>query len=220
MSVVSKLTPFVSPDYLAAMPETFEMLGGILEELRERSKAEAIRPHPTLWLRAFLLTPLSTVRVVVLGNEPYTDGSGNGLCYDTRRGTKVSPSLANILLKIDEEYGSLNTYSGDSYLDHLPSQGVLLLNRSLTSAAGKKNAHAQIWAPFFKSFVDGLNKVDNILWMLMGEKLHGLKLSNGTHRTVELPSPSPLAGPAFMQTNIFTNINSQLVEMGQAPIRW
>lgn len=221
MSVVSKLHPFVSPDYLAAMPNTFEMIGNILDNLSERAKGgEAIRPHSTLWLRSFLVTPLSTVRAVLLGNEPYSDGSGNGLCYDTRRGMKVSPSLSNILVKIDEEYGSLNTYSGESYLSHLPEQGVLLLNRSLTSAAGKKHAHREIWAPFFQSFVSELCKMDNILWILMGESLHNLEVSNETHRLVKGPSPSPLAGKEFMQVNIFKTINSQLTEMGQAPIRW
>lgn len=216
----SRLAPYVSPDYLAAMPETFDLLEAVLAQLNERSALEAIRPHPTLWLRCFLLTPLSTVRVVLLGNEPYTDGSGNGLTYDTRRGTKVSPSLSNILRKIDEEYGSINTYSGDSYLSHLPSQGVLMLNRSLTSAAGKKNAHREIWKPFFNSFVSELDRLDNILWILWGEALHEINVTNVTHKLVRQPSPSPLAGKEFMDLPIFTTINNSLLDMESSPIQW
>lgn len=218
--MISKLAPYVSPDYLAAMPETFGLLEGIIGQLNERGGLEAIRPHPTLWLRCFLLTPLSTVRVVLLGNEPYTDGSGNGLVYDSRRGTKVSPSLSVILRKIDEEYGSINTYNGDSYLSHLPGQGVLMLNRSLTSAANKKNAHRAIWKPFFDSFVRDLNKFDNVLWVLWGEALHDTNVTNVTHKVVKGPSPSPLAGTSFLEQPIFTTINNQLSEMGGDPIRW
>jgi len=218
--VRGKLAPYVSPDYLAAMPETFDLLENILEQLNGRASLEAIRPHPSLWFRAFLLTPLSTVRCVLLGNEPYTDGSGNGLVYDTRRGTKVSPSLSNILRKIDEEFGSINTYSGESYLSHLPSQGVLMLNRSLTSAAGKKNAHREIWRPFFSSFVSELNKVDNITWVLWGEALHEINVTNVTHKLVKGPSPSPLAGNSFLEQPIFSIINNNITELGGLPIQW
>lgn len=219
MSVNDKLREYVSPDYLANMPETFGMLDDVWTELREKSRVEAIRPHPDLMLRCFLVTPLSTVRVVLLGNEPYLDGSGNGLAYDARRYTKVSPSLSNILKRIETEFGTV-TDTGDSYLGHLPPQGVLLLNRSLSSAAGKKNAHREIWAPFFESFVEDLNKLEKIVWVLWGEALHNINVTNPTHVVVRGPSPSPLAGKEFLNTNIFHNINNSLLEMGQVPIQW
>lgn len=215
------LSKYVSTDWLNAMPQAFEYFTEIVPKLREEYIEGGLRPHPDLIFRAFQLTPLATVSVVLMSRSPYKDGSANGLAFDCVRGVKVPPSLASILQVIQEEQSTENTYSGVSYLDHLPRQGVLLLNRSMTtSASNTKFDHKALWEPFHHTMVDLLNSVDNIVWALMGESVHDVRVSNPTHIKLELPNPSPLAGKQFLSSKFSTIINTHLRQVGRPEIRW
>lgn len=219
---VKHLSKYVCIDWLVGIPDAFDLLLDIIPQLSEEYVLGKLRPHPDLILRAFQLTPLSAVSVVLLSREPYKDGLCNGLAYDCVRGLKVPPSLANILQKIQNEYSEENTYKGVSYLDHLPEQGVLLLNKTLTGSVGESTLnHKTLWEPFFQALLEGLNKVDNIVWALMGESVHNVSVSNPTHIKLELPNPSPLAGDKFLNAEeIFKLVNRHLSNLGRKEIQW
>lgn len=215
----SKLSGYVSPEYLLAMEDAFQLLEGVFAELSRRSKEELILPDQALILRAFKETALSNVGVVILGKEPYNMGAANGLAWDTLRGIRPQPCLSTVIGAIRSEYGDKRMQEGRSYLDHLPAQGVLLLNRALTSAPGKKGAHKALWDPFFQAVVNGLNKVDNIVWSLWGSSLHQTVITNPTHIVLKEPNPSTLDVGGF-GPSVFSNINSSLTSMGRPPIEW
>lgn len=122
---------------------------------RERAAGPVYPPEP-LTYRAFELTPLSAVRVVILGQDPYHQpGQADGLSFSVRQGVKVPPSLRNVLI---ERLGDLFSIKrshipsagglGSSDLTPWTRQGVLLLNTALTVRQGEPGSHLAQWQPF------------------------------------------------------------------------
>ena len=90
---------------------------------------------------AFNRTPFDKVKVVILGQDPYHEpNQAHGLCFSVQKGVQVPPSLVNIYKELEQEYGTpfLNR---DGDLSHWADQGVLLLNATLTVAAGNAGSH-------------------------------------------------------------------------------
>jgi len=115
-----------------------------------------VYPSPDKVYRAFEECPEDNVRVVIVGMDPYHDGSGVGLCFankivENKEWKKYSPSLKNIVSELFNDLRSTPNSSGiptDVMLGHLPSQGVLLLNTALTVEEKKPESHLKIWEPF------------------------------------------------------------------------
>ena len=201
--------------YLKAEKERLEICN--LES--PESKKQTIYPSTLANVfRAFKETPYNTVRVVIIGQDPYHDGSATGIAFDNSKTKRPSPSLRNILKEIVKDCGETQaTENVLSYLEHLPSQGVLFLNTALTVVSKEPLSHVPIWAPFTEEVIKVLNKRDQIVWVLWGTKAHAFEPKiNPRHVIVKGAHPSPFSYHLFKDKRFFEIINSSL----KNKIRW
>lgn len=161
------------------LPELKEVFSKLHEETLEtdigqvhrKRNTKVIYPTDTLILRAFKLCKLTNLKCIWMLQDPYHDGSAVGLCLDNTIGRKVSPSLKNVLNELLEDDVELdNTEGKKTLLEHLPSQGVLLLNTALTVEKGKPDSHLEIWKPFTRKLLELLGKQEQLIWCLWGAK--------------------------------------------------
>jgi uracil-DNA glycosylase len=163
--------------------------------------------------RCFYLTPFENVNVVFVGHQPYHDGSATGLCFDIKLGHIINPFVQTIYKEIEGE-GFYPTKNGN--FEHLATQGVLMINSSLT--VGKDNhSHTTIWDPFFKEVLKKLSTKDNIIWVVFGdgEDHYNYKnyITNQTHVVIESPVD-------MMGSGMFKRINHLLKNVGKERISW
>lgn len=180
-----------------------------------------ILPPPDAVLRAFR-DPLSAVRVLVIGQDPYpTPGHSMGLCFSVRPEVAPLPrSLANLFRELADDVGA-SPSSGD--LSAWAGQGVLLLNRVLTVRAGAPGSHRRVgWEEVTDAAVRavvarGLPLVA-ILW---GKDAQSVRPFLGTTPVIASAHPSPLsASRGFFGSRPFSKANSLLVEQGAEPVVW
>lgn len=208
----------ITPDWAAACEKAFlHFYEKIVPVVKAASVEGPVYPEQINTFRAFKECPVDKVKVVILGQDPYHDGTAIGLCFDNMvTNKKISPSLKNILIEMDSDlngysYTKIKTSVEHSFLGHLPSQGVLMINTALTVEAGKPNSHSEIWKPFTGQIIEFLNTKDDIVWILWGNYAKGFKklITNKTHKFVEGAHPSPLSanrggffgGKYFSKTN-------------------
>lgn len=181
---------------------------------KEVETTKQIFPATHNIFRAFKEVPFDCVRVVIIGQDPYHDvGSATGLAFDNPKTQKPSPSLRNILTEIEADTGtpSLAFTNVGSYLEHLPSQGVMLLNAALTVAREMPGSHSGIWKPFMQEVIFQMNaRLSNVVWVLWGNNAKKYKklITNPSHRIIEGAHPSPFAYAKFKDNNFFTKINT------------
>lgn len=211
----------------------------------EREAGKVIYPDQENIFRAFLETPLDDVKVVMLGQNPYHDGSATGIAFDNKRNPsptkenikflkKLSPSLLNVMTEMYENSGenfrgTVRMDYTDSHLGHLPKQGVLLLNSALTVEKGIADSHMDLWQPFTEEVIKVLNEKDNIVWMLFGAFALAFKekITNPTHKFIITSHPSPFSAhrslkeyPSFIGSKCFSTCNKYLEGMGLTTINW
>lgn len=189
----------------------------------EKDSGKVIYPPGSLIFRAFDLTPLDKVKVVILGQDPYHGpGQAMGLSFSVPDGIKAPPSLVNIFKEISSDMGI--PMSGATNLEKWARQGVLLLNASLTVESGRANSHKDIgWRIFtdavIKCVSDNCNGVVFLLWGNFARAKKEL-IDSGRHHILEAAHPSPLAGGAFFGCRHFSKTNDILLKEGKAPIDW
>lgn len=198
----------------------------LADKLRSEIKAgKTIYPKGSLIFNAFNLTPLPSVKVVILGQDPYHNpGEAMGLSFSVPKGIKTPPSLRNIykeLLDNDVEFNAIPNH-GD--LTSWSTQGVLLLNAMLTVEKNKPGSHKNFgWQNFTDDVLKTIsNKRDGIVFMLWGNfaKSKAHLIDNTKHLVLEAAHPSPLAGGAFFGCQHFKRANEYLMEKGKKPINW
>lgn len=173
---------------------------------------------------AFRLTPLDTVKVVILGQDPYHgEGEAHGLAFSVNYGIKIPPSLKNIYKEINLEYGYKIPNHG--FLINWAKQGVLLLNTVLTVEKDKPASHkGKGWEIFTDRIIEELNQSDNsIVFMLWGNYAKSKMdlLDNPKHLVLESVHPSPFsARNGFFGNNHFKLANEYLINNGIEPIDW
>lgn len=210
------LKPFVAEDWLFPADQAFRIFrDNIAPELKtQKDSGITIFPSESNIFRAFKETPFSEVRVVICGQDPYHDpGSAVGLCFDNPKSQKPSPSLRNILREIENDTGkpSLASTNSLSYLEHLPSQGVLLLNAALTVKQGTAGSHHTLWRNFTPEIIKALNKKPEIVWVLWGNDAKKFKGQiNSKHIIIEGGHPSPFSIKSFKGGKYFTQVNHHL----------
>ena len=184
-----------------------------------------VYPPGRFIFEAFNRTPFDRVKVVILGQDPYHEpNQAHGLCFSVRKGVRVPPSLVNIYKELEQEYGeSFRDRDGD--LTHWADQGVLLLNATLTVAAGLAGSHqGKGWEMFTDAVVAQLNeRREHLVFMLWGSSARrkGAIISRQRHLVLEAPHPSPLsASRGFFGCGHFKAANDYLATHGLAPIRW
>ncbi|MGI9376061.1 MAG: uracil-DNA glycosylase [Tsuneonella suprasediminis] len=208
-----------------ATPEA-RKLGGFLRA--QEDAGHTIYPPRGSRLRALELTPLDSVKVVILGQDPYHGpGQAMGLCFAVPDGVQVPPSLVNIYKELESDLGIAPPRHGD--LSHWARQGVLLLNNTLTVEAGKAGSHAgRGWDAITDACVAAVaERPEPSVFILWGSHAQSKAaripaLQGDTpHLILRSPHPSPLSAyRGFFGSRPFSQTNAFLEQHGRGGIDW
>ena len=197
---------------------------GLYDRVLSEYRRYQVFPPSGEIFRAFELTPLEQVKVVILGQDPYhEEGQAEGLCFSVKPGIAIPPSLQNIYKELQEDLGLKIPNNGS--LTHWAEQGVLLLNTVLTVRAHQAFSHRGIgWEQFTDAAIRAVNEVDRPVVFLLWGRPAGEKaamLTNPRHLVLKAPHPSPLsASRGFFGCRHFSRCNAFLKENGLEPIDW
>ncbi|MCQ2083110.1 MAG: uracil-DNA glycosylase [Bacteroidaceae bacterium] len=198
--------------------------GQLAQFVRQEYAAGVIYPAAGNIFRAFDLCPFEKVKVVILGQDPYHEpGQAHGLCFSVGQGVQLPPSLRNIYKEIGQELGCPVPETGD--LSAWASQGVLLLNATLTVRAGQAGSHqGHGWETFTDAVIETLaSQRENLVFMLWGAyaRRKGTLIDHNRHLVLESAHPSPLSAyNGFFGNGHFVKCNEWLEKHGMEPIRW
>lgn len=193
--------------------------------VKKEYKDGTVYPAPKNIFRAFDLCPFDTVKVVILGQDPYHgERQANGLAFAVDEREVVPPSLKNIFKEIESDMGKTLVHT-DGDLSRWAKQGVLLLNATLTvraHAAGSHQEHG--WEAFTDAAIRALSdEREHLVFMLWGNyaKAKGAHIDRSKHLVLEAPHPSPFsAASGFFGCKHFSRANEYLISHGQTPIDW
>lgn len=196
----------------------------VLNELEDEK--EKYYPEDNNIFRCFYMTPFDNIKVVILGQDPYHNGSATGLCFDVKLGNPLNPSLQNIYKELESEGFSPVK---DGNLESWTRQGVLLLNTALTVKEGDTESHLELWSDFSDKVIKKLSEKEFIVWVILGKKAADWKnsITNKRHIILEATHPSPFSAlkgnstqKAFIGSGIFKNVNKELSKNGLDKISW
>lgn len=190
---------------------------------KEKSEGRTVYPPGSQIFRAFDLTPLQDVKVVILGQDPYHGpGQAHGLSFSVPHGVAAPPSLKNIFKEIESDLGV--RMSGCPNLEKWAEQGVLLLNAVLTVRGGEAASHSKIgWEEFTDAVIRCISdRTDGVVFMLWGNFARSKRelIDASRHYVLEAAHPSPLARGAFFGCRHFSKANEMLASQGKKPIDW
>lgn len=199
----------------------FESLVRFLHD--EKTAGKRIFPPGSQIFRAFELTPVPQVKVVILGQDPYHGlGQAHGLSFSVPDGVPAPPSLKNIFKEIEADLGV--RMSGYPNLEKWARQGVLLLNAILTVRAGEAASHGRIgWEEFTDAVIRYISdNCSGVVFMLWGNFARSKRelIDRSRHYVLEAAHPSPLARGAFFGCRHFSQANRLLEAQGKTPIDW
>ncbi len=208
-------------------PEEIINLLDVLKELKilYEAQASSIFPEKENVFRALTLCPLATLKVVILGQDPYpTKGHANGLCFSVNAGVRPIPkSLQNIFKELKNDQFLHHSVQDD--LTCWAEQGVLLLNSVLTVQEGKAGSHFDLgWEKVTASFLEIINrKKNNVVFLLWGAKaqMKQNQIELNKHYVLLAPHPSPLSVyRGFYGCKHFSKTNNYLKSIGEKEIAW
>ncbi len=200
----------------------FQQVAGYLKI--EKSQGKVIYPPGSLIFNAFDKTPFNKVRVVILGQDPYHGaGQAHGLCFSVPDGVPPPPSLANIYKELNSDLGIAIPTTGN--LTKWASQGVFLLNASLTVRAGEPMSHAKIgWADFTDAVIKAISaEKQGVVFLLWGKFAQDKQvlIDETRHYVLKAAHPSPLsAHNGFFGCRHFSKTNALLTKQALYPIDW
>jgi uracil-DNA glycosylase len=190
----------------------------------EKAKGRIIFPPGELMFNAFQQTPFETVRVVILGQDPYHGpGQAHGLSFSVPEGVPSPPSLQNIFKELERDLGLARPASGT--LLPWAKQGVLLLNAVLSVEQAKPGSHQNKgWEAFTDAAIARLSaEREGLVFMLWGAyaQAKGRIIDARRHCVLRAPHPSPLsAHRGFIGCGHFSTANRYLSARGGTPIDW
>ena len=189
----------------------------------EKAAGERIYPPGRDIFKAFELTPVDQVKVVILGQDPYHGpGQAMGLCFSVPDSVPAPPSLKNIFREIETDCGV--RMSGSPNLEPWARQGVLLLNAILTVRAGAPASHGAIgWQTFTDAVIRYISThLEGVVFLLWGNFARSKRelIDTTRHHVLEAAHPSPLARGAFFGCRHFSKTNEILLAEHKTPIDW
>ncbi len=216
----------IDNDWLAVLNEEFRKpyYKELYQFVKEEYNTTKVFPPSEDIFNAFHLTPLSEVKVVIIGQDPYhNDGQAHGFCFSVKPEVDIPPSLVNIYQELHDDLGCAIPNNG--YLIKWAKQGVLMLNTVLTVRAHMANSHhGKGWEQFTDAAIKALNEQDRpIVFILWGRPAQMKKsmLNNPKHLILEAPHPSPLSAyRGFFGSKPFSRTNEFLEAHGETPIDW
>lgn len=185
---------------------------------------KTIYPPAKQIFNAFDSCPFESVKVVILGQDPYHEPSqAHGLSFSVLPPCPPPPSLVNIYKEIRSDVGTLVSANGD--LTAWSRQGVLLLNATLTVEAHKAGSHQNKgWETFTDSAIKALaENREHLVFMLWGSyaQRKGAFIDRSRHLVLQAPHPSPLSAyRGFFGCKHFSSANAYLISQGLSPIVW
>ena len=196
-----------------------------LQAFVQKRRAEVrVFPEEKNVFNALELTPFESVKVVILGQDPYHGfGQAHGLSFSVQKGIPLPPSLKNIYKELQEDIGGDLPTEGD--LSHWAKQGVLLLNTVLTVEEGNANSHkGKGWERLTNRLIKSLNELKHpVIFILWGKPAQDKEklITNPNHVILKAPHPSPLSAyRGFFGSKPFSRVNDILIQQGQTPICW
>ena len=190
----------------------------------EYMSGKTIYPKPQNIFNAFNLCPLSNVKVVIIGQDPYHEpGQAHGLCFSVENGIDLPPSLINIYKEIESDIGHKSKTNGD--LTYWAKQGVLLLNSTLTVQAHLAASHSgKGWETFTDAVIKAIaENQKNVVYMLWGSFAQKKADFVDSEQNLILKSahPSPLSAyRGFFGNHHFSTANEYLISHNKTPIDW
>ncbi|MEZ8350034.1 uracil-DNA glycosylase [Vibrio splendidus] len=203
--------------------EYFQSVLAFVEQ--QRNSGKTIYPPQEQVFSAFDMTPFESVRVVILGQDPYHGAKqAHGLAFSVLPGVKIPPSLRNMYKELAQDIDGFEIPS-HGYLDTWASQGVLMLNTVLTVEEAKAHSHAKCgWETFTDAIIAELNqRSEPIIFLLWGAHAQkkGQAIDADKHHVLTAPHPSPLsAHRGFFGCQHFSTTNKLLSSMDQQAIDW
>ncbi|MCG9556896.1 uracil-DNA glycosylase [Vibrio kanaloae] len=203
--------------------EYFQSVLAFVEQ--QRNSGKTIYPPQEQVFNAFDMTPFESVRVVILGQDPYHGANqAHGLAFSVLPGVKIPPSLRNMYKELAQDIEGFEI-PNHGYLDSWASQGVLMLNTVLTVEEAKAHSHAKCgWETFTDAIITELNqRSEPIIFLLWGAHAQkkGQAIDSERHYVLTAPHPSPLsARRGFFGCKHFSMTNKILSSIDQNPIDW
>jgi uracil-DNA glycosylase len=197
-------------------------LKAFLQEEKQRGKS--IFPRGRDYFRALDLTPISNVKVVILGQDPYHGfGQAHGLCFSVQPGVRIPPSLVNIYKEMHSDLGIPPARHG--FLESWARQGVLLLNSVLTVEESRAASHqGKGWERFTDAVIRTVNdQCDAVVFLLWGAyaQRKAAFVDTSRHLVLKAAHPSPLsAHNGFLGSRHFSRANAYLQAHGRTPVDW
>jgi len=196
----------------------------LISFVKEEYKTNKIFPPGSLIFNSFDKCAFEDVKVVIVGQDPYHgDNQANGLCFSVNDGTKFPPSLQNIFKELQQDMNVSYPTSGN--LERWATQGVLLLNATLTVRAHTAGSHQKKgWEEFTDAVLKEVsNRKGGIVFILWGAyaQRKGEFLDSEKHLVLKAAHPSPFsAHSGFFGCKHFSKTNEFLNDNGQRTIDW
>lgn len=216
----------IEPSWKVALAEEFEepYFKTLAEFVRGEYLASKVFPPPKFIFRAFELCPFDKVQIVLLGQDPYHGaGQAHGLCFSVPERVAPPPSLQNIYKEVASDIGGKIPTHGN--LEHWATQGVLLLNATLTVRAHTPLSHqGKGWEEFTDTVIKKLSDAkEHLVFLLWGNyaKKKSALIDREKHLILEASHPSPFsASSGFFGCRHFSQTNTYLEKYGKTPICW
>ncbi len=224
---LKEVKPKMEQSWKSLLKEEFESdyFSTLREFLVEERKNHIIYPPGSLIFKAFDETPVSKVKAVILGQDPYHgENQAHGLCFSVNDGIKIPPSLKNIYKELDADLGIQEPSSGN--LTAWAQQGVLLLNATLTVRKANAGSHqGKGWEQFtdtaIRKLSDERTNLVFLLWGKYAQNKESLINKNNGHLILKAPHPSPFSAyTGFLGCKHFSQTNAFLQSNGIEPINW
>jgi uracil-DNA glycosylase len=211
----------LEPSWKAALAEEFTKpyFTDLTNFVRDACQTNTVYPTARLIFHALDSCPLKDTTVVILGQDPYHGpGQAHGLSFSH------PPSLINIFKELETDIGKV--YPKNGSLNSWVSQGVLLLNATLTVVASQAGSHQNKgWEQFTDAVIDVIStQCDHVVFMLWGNyaKQKGKRIDRERHLVLTSGHPSPLSANRglWFGNRHFSQANTYLISKGKLPIDW
>ena len=196
----------------------------LLQDVAASRSRHTVYPPTDQTFSAFKLTPLESIKVVIIGQDPYHGaGQAHGLCFSVPYNTSPPPSLKNIFKCLDHDLHIKQPGHGN--LSSWAAEGVFLLNHTLTVISGQPNSHQNLgWSTFTDRVITIIcsqpRPIVFMLWGSFAQKQSAL-IHQKQHLVLKAPHPSPLsAHRGFLTCKHFSKANDWLMSHGQSPVNW
>lgn len=192
--------------------------------LKKEYESKTIYPSMYDIFNALKFTPYKSVKVVIIGQDPYHEpGQAHGLCFSVQKDVNIPPSLVNIFKELESDLGVKPQAHGN--LENWAKQGILLLNSVLTVRRGEANSHkGKGWEIFTDTVIKLLNEREKpMVFILWGAnaKAKGQLITNPKHLILTGAHPSPLSAyNGFWGGKYFSKANAFLEQNGEKSIKW